>query len=204
MRIVIIGIGSVSAMIADIISFEHNYEVVGFIGTEDENKKFKNKKIYRDIPFLGTRKILKQLNKIQVGGFIVAIGDNNIREQAFYEAKSEGLIAINAISRNAFIENSVKIKSGVVIGSGSILQHGVEVGDNSYISSGCILDFRTKVGENCYLSPGCVLGSKSILEKNVSIGPRSVIKSKILVGKNQFVSGNMVIDKNLENLPRDK
>jgi|TARA_Y100000768_G_C23934895_1_gene662039 NDP-sugar pyrophosphorylase family protein len=204
MKIVIIGIGSAAIMIADIIGSEHNYEVVGFIGTEEENKKFKNKTIYRDIPLLGSRKVLKDLNKNQVGGFIAAIGDNYVREQAFYEAKNEGLIAVNAISRNAFIENNVTIKSGVVIGSGSILQHGVEIGDNSYISSGCILDFKSKVNENCYLSPGCVLGSKSNLEKNVSIGPRSVVKSKIIIGKNQVISANTIIDKNLDNLPREK
>ncbi len=204
MKIVILGMGSAAISIADIISNEHNYEVVGFVGTEEENKKFNGKKIYRNAPFLGTRKILKYLRKQKVGGFIAAIGDNYIRESAFYEASNEGLIPVNAISRNAFIEKNVVIKSGVVIASGSVIHHGVEIADNNYIASGCILDFKSKVNENCYISPGCILGAGSIIEKNVFIGSRAIIESKIKIGKNQVVPSNQVVSKNLKNLPRDK
>ena len=40
MKIVILGMGSAAISIANIISNEYNYEVVGFIGTDEENKKF--------------------------------------------------------------------------------------------------------------------------------------------------------------------
>lgn len=204
MKIVILGMGSAAISIANIISNEYNYEVVGFVGTDEENKKYNGKKIYRNIPLIGTRKILKDLRKQKIGGFIAAIGDNYIREKVFYEASNEGLIPINAISRNAFIENDAIIKSGIVIGSGSVIQHGVEIGDNTFISSGCILNFKSKISENCFISPGCVMGSKTVIEKNVLIGSRSVINSKIKVGKNQIIESNQVINSNLKNLPRDK
>ena len=204
MNIVVIGMGSAAVNIAEIISNEHNYKVVGFIGTDEENKKFNGKKIYRNAPLLGTRKILKDLRRQNVGGFIAAIGDNYIRENAFYEASNEGLIPINAISRNAFIERNVVIKSGVVIASGSVVQHGVEISDNSYIASGCILNFKSKINENCYVSPGCFIGSGSVIERNVSVGSRAIIEPKVKVGKNQIVLSNEVINKNLKNLPRDK
>ena len=203
MKIVILGIGSAASSITNIISSEYNYEVVGFIGTEEEDKQFNGKNIYRDIPFLGTKKILKHLRKNKIGGFIAAIGDNYIREEVFYQASNEGLIPVNAISRNAYIENDVIIQSGVVIGSGSIVQHGVEIRNNTYISSGCILNFKSQIKENCFISPGCVLGSKSILEKNVFVGSGTVIESKVIIGKNQAIEGNKVISKNLKNLPRE-
>ena len=47
----------------------------GYIGTSDEDKKFRGKKIFKNYPFLGTREILKNLKKQKVEGFIVAIGD---------------------------------------------------------------------------------------------------------------------------------
>lgn len=204
MKIVILGIGSAALSITNIISSEYNYEVVGYIGTEEEEKKFSGKNIYRNIPFLGTKKILKHLRQNKITGFIAAIGDNYIREEAFYQASNEGLIPVNAISRNAFIENDVIIKSGVVIGSGSIIQYGVEIGENVYISSGCILNFNSQIKENCFISPGCVLGSKSILEKNVFLGANTIVEPKIIVGKNQTINGNKSLSKNLDNLPREK
>ena len=75
MNIVVIGMGSAAVNIAEIISNEHNYKVVGFIGTDEENKNLMEKK-YRNAPLLGTRKILKDLRRQNVGGFIAAIGDN--------------------------------------------------------------------------------------------------------------------------------
>lgn len=204
MKIVIIGMGSAAINIADIISNEHNFEVTGFIGTEEENKKFYGKKIYKDAPFLGSRKILKDLRKQNIGGFIAAIGDNYIRENAFYEASNEGLIPINAISRNAFIERDVVIKTGIAIASGSVIQHGVEVCNNSYVASGCILNYKSKINENCYISPGCIIGSGSIIEKNVFVGSRAIIEPKTVIGKNQVVLSNQVVTENLKNLPRDK
>ena len=77
MKIVILGMGSAAISIA-IISNEYNYEVVGFIGTEEENRKF-NKKIYK-ISLIVTRKILKDLRKQKVGGYCCN-WDNYIRKK---------------------------------------------------------------------------------------------------------------------------
>ena len=65
MKIVIIGIGSVALGITNIISNERNYRIAGFVGTNEEDKKFRGKKIYKNFSFLGTREILKDLKKHQ-------------------------------------------------------------------------------------------------------------------------------------------
>lgn len=202
MKIIIIGIGSTAISIADIITREHNYEIEGFIGTEEENKKFYGKKIYHNIPFLGTRNILKEFRKYGVSGFVVGIADNYLRELSFYECVNEGLIPINAISGNAIVENEVKLKKGIVISSGSIIQHGVEISDNTIISSGSIIDFKSKIHENCFISPGCIIGSNSEIKKNVLLGPRVIVGSDISVGKNQKIESNSIVKENLKDLPR--
>ena len=202
MKIIILGMGSAALSIADILTSEYNYDIAGFVGTKEEDAKFHGKEIYRDFRFLGDRSIMKNLVNQKVGGFIVAIGDRYVREEAYYQACSEGLVPINAISKNAFLENNIKIGSGVVISSGCIIQHGVTIGDNCFLASGSIFDFKSSIAENCNISAGCIIGSNTKIEKNVLIGARAIIAPKILIGKNQNVESNILVNKNLPGLLR--
>ena len=194
--------GSAAISIAEILSNQYNYSVIGFIGTEQESKKYKSKLIYKNLPLLGSRKLLRDLKNKGVGGFNVAIGDNYLRETAFYEATNQGLLPINAISKNSFIENNVTIKSGVSIASGAIIQHGALISNNTSIGTGCIVDFDAEIMENCYLGPGSVIGTNASIGRNTRINSRAVIEQNIKVGKNQVIKSHQVINKNLKNLTR--
>ena len=58
---------------------------MGYVGTDVENKKFNNKVIYKNIPFLGGKETLKDIPK-KSPGFVSVIGNRYYRELAFYEA----------------------------------------------------------------------------------------------------------------------
>ena len=134
MRIVVIGVGSTALNVVEILSPNHTFSIYGFIGVPEENNKYFNKTVYKNIRYLGDRSVLKKLKNEDVFGFIVGVGDRFKRELAFYEGLSSGLIPINAISKNALIEPSVKIGKGVIINSGAILSHNVNILDNCLYS----------------------------------------------------------------------
>jgi UDP-perosamine 4-acetyltransferase len=202
MKIVIIGVGTSAMATADILIADHNFSVAGFIGTIEENKLFSEKKIYNNIPYLGDKGILKKIKEDDVVGFIAAVGDRYLRENAYYEASVAGLTPINAISKNAFIEPTVKLGKGVIVSTGSILLHGVVVGNNCYIDSGAIIEINTKIGENCNISTGCIIGGNSEIERNVSVGIRSTIYQNIKIGKNQDIEPSCICKNNFPPLDR--
>ena len=105
MKVVIIGVGQSAMTTADILVADHNFSVAGFIGISEENKIFSGKKVYSNIPYLGDRSILKKIKDNDVVGFIAAIGNRYLREDAYYEASLAGLAPINAISKNANYKN---------------------------------------------------------------------------------------------------
>ena len=45
MKIVILGMGSAAFSIVDTLSQEHNYIISGFIGTKEEDKKYKGNRL---------------------------------------------------------------------------------------------------------------------------------------------------------------
>ena len=200
MNIVIIGIGSVAMSISSIINSESNYKITGYIGTSDEDKKFRGKKIFKNYPFLGTREILKNLKKQKVEGFIVAVGDMYIREKLFINALM--MVYLYMPFQNAFIDESTDIGSGVVIMNGCIIQHGVSIGNNCYLGSGSIFEFNSKVNNNSNIGSGCIVSSNVDIQKNVFMGAGTVINKKIKIGKNQKIDSNQVIKTNLKGLTR--
>lgn len=202
MKVVIIGVGTSAMTTADILVADHNFSVAGFVGIAEENKIFSGKKVYSNIPYLGDRSILKKIKDNDVVGFIAAIGNRYLREDAYYEASLAGLAPINAISKNAFIEPTVKLGKGVFVGPGSILLHKAVVGDNCIIGEGVIAEFNTKIGENCNIDTGSIIGGNSSIERNVSVGIRSTIYRDIKVGKNQNIEPGLICKENLPSLKR--
>ena len=99
MKIVVIGAGTLAMTVADILSKDRNFSIAGFIGTKEEDTKFGGTPIYGSFPILGDISLLKNLIEDGVTGFIVAVGDNKVRETRYYEALTAGLTPVNAISR---------------------------------------------------------------------------------------------------------
>ena len=203
MKTVILGIGTTSIVVSDIITESHNFTIAGFVGTEAENERFEQNKIVNLYPFLGDYSILGKLKKHNINRFVVAIGDNVVRETLFYKALQHGLSPINAISKNAIIHSSVNIGVGVVISPGTILSHGVEISDNTLLDPSVVVDVNSTIGSHSYCYPGVTICGGCTIEKNVTLRANCIIEPGITVGKNQVIGAGTVVSKNVEGLFRE-
>jgi UDP-perosamine 4-acetyltransferase len=204
MKVVIIGAGTSALTVADILVQDRNFKLAGFVGTPEEESRLAGKRLYSDIPFLGDRSLLSKMKDDGVVGFIAAIGNNDIREEVYYEAIHKGLAPINAISHNTFIEPSARIGKGVIIKAGCIVSHGVSIGNNSYLGSGVIIEINTKLNENCLIDSGTIINGECIIGRNVVLEPRSTISSYIKIGKNQIIRAGSVVKKDQADLIRSE
>jgi len=202
MKVAIIGVGSASAIVADIIIESNNFDLAGFVGTEEEEKKLRNLKLYQNIPFLGNHSVLPRLKEGEIMGFVVAIGDNAIREKAYYEAIQADLIPVNTVSTKAIISPNVTLGKGVIISPGVVLSHGVSIGNNVILDSSVTIHVNVSINDHCHLHPGGIVCGGSTIEKNVVLGAGSIINS-VRVGKNQNVSPGIVVHESLEGLYRE-
>ena len=202
MKVVIIGAGTTAMIAADIIMESHNFELAGFLGTPAEEKTLLRSKVYQDVQFLGDHSILTKLKDGDISGFVVAIGDNQIREKVYYEALDASLIPINAVSQKAIINHNVTLGRGSIISPGVVLSHGVSIGNNTIIDPLVVVDVNSMVGDHCYLFPGTVICGACTLGKNVRLGAGAIIEPSIAIGKNQQVASGSIVRENLDNLYR--
>jgi len=202
MKTIIIGAGSTAKVVYEILVSNHEYNLVGFVGNNEDKVAIENKKKVLPIPYLGDRSILSQLKTHDIRGFIVAVGDNLMREKIFYEAINSGLTPINAISHYAIIENTAKINEGTIIKSGAIISHSAEIGSNCLIDNGSIISGHSVIHNNCNLGSGSIVGTGSFLSKNVTLGMRSIVPKDSIIGKNQYIEDNKISKTNLPDLYR--
>ena len=201
MKIAIIGAGATARVVADIILESHTFRIAGFVGSPGDEKTFADGRVYHDIPFLGDHSVLPKLNEIDVVGFIVAIGDDFIREKVYYEALQAELSPVNAISPRAAINADIIIGAGTAISPGVTIGSGVNIGNNVIIFPGAVIGADVNIGDHCCLKAGAIVSVGSTIEKNARLGVGAVVDS-VTVGKNQDVPTGTVVRESLPGLYR--
>jgi len=198
MKVVIYGIKSSAKIIAEILNENLNYQVIGFIGNLQEKKKFKNKKLFFDIPFIGDQDLIPKLANNGVDGFIVGVGDIKLKEKLYYKFCDSGLKPISSISKYALLSSDIKIGKGVTIGKGTIISSNTSIGDNSFIGTGSIMEVSSNVSKNCKISSNVIIGSDSNIDKNVNIGLSATILPNITIGRNNVIKPGKIISKSIK------
>ena len=202
MKVVIIGVGTTAMIVADIVIESRNFLLAGFVGTPEEEKDLRRSKVYHDFPFLGDHSILSNLKDGDIVSFIVAVGDNQIREKLFYRGMEAGLIPINAISSKATVNPDVSLGKGVVVSPGVVLSHGVSLGNNVILDPSVTIDVNSSIGDHCYLYPGVVVCGDCTVEKNVTLGAGVIVEPYKKIGKNNDIGAGTVVRESLEGLYR--
>lgn len=198
MKIVIYGIKSSAKIIAEILNENANYDVVGFIGNKKEKKKYKGKKIFLDLPFLGDEELIPKLILNGIDGFIVGIGDITLKEEIYNKFQKKGLKPISAISKFAKIPPGTIIGQGVSIGNNCIISSDVRIGNNTFVGTNAIIELGVNISDNCKIGSNVYIGAESQIEKNVNIGVSSTILTNCKIGKNNNLKPQTLISKDIK------
>ena len=202
MNIIILGAGSTAISVTELILSTKIFNIMGYVGTDIENKKFDNKIIHKNIKFLGGKESLKNIPKKKSPGFVSAIGNRYYRELAFYEAIKAEFIPVNIISNKSSVENSSNIESGVIIFPHTHISFNVNISENTLIETNVVIENNVSIGSNCNIESSSIISGNVIIKKNVVIGKNSVIAPDVIIGKNQFIMPNSYIENNLPDIER--
>lgn len=191
MKIAIIGAGGQARIVYEILSYDHNLEVVAFV---DNVVRSGNENI-KGIPIVGDHSVLPELVKNGVRGAIIAVSMNDIRKAHFEKLKAMGLELINAIHPTAIIAPTVKLGSGVTIAIGAIISTGVNIANNVIINTGAIVDHENQIEDHVHISSGCSLAGRVTVKKSALVGIGSVVRENVTIGENVIIGpGSVVLD----------
>lgn len=189
MKTIIIGAGGHARVVASILQFDRNVEIVGFI---DKTTKYKGETILGR-PILGDYSFLPKLLEENINHAIVAVGDNKIRREHFQKLEKVGFQMVNAVHPSASLANDVEIGHGVVIAAGAMLCPHVRVGNNTIINTGAIVEHENIVGSNVHIAPGVNIAGRVKIGDNTFVGIGTTIKDYITIGRNVTIGAGSVV-----------
>lgn len=196
-NIVIIGASGHGSVVLDCLEKEGKYNVIGFADSYKKKGSYIN-----GYQVLGSDIELPYLiNRFEITGGIVAIGDNWTRKIV---AERIHKIVPNFEFINAIHPNAV-IGKDVVIGKGNVVMPGVIVNTNSIIHDFCILNTNSSLDHDSdmqsfsSLAPGVCCGGNLKLGKYSAISLGVNIINGIEIGAHTVVGAGSLVVNNIEN-----
>jgi sugar O-acyltransferase (sialic acid O-acetyltransferase NeuD family) len=152
---------------------------------------------------MGTKVIGKfsELNSNEIArkNFIVAIGNNKVREKIMNEISEMGGNTPTLIHPTAILSPSAEIGNGVYIQANTYIWTKVKINDYCIISPNVVIAHHSTIGKGCLVSAMSAVGASINLEARVFVGMGSTIMTGLnYIGEDSIIGAGAVVVKNVE------
>lgn len=190
-RLVIIGAGGHGKVVAECAKRTEKYTEILLLDDQKVNQTILDFKVVGQI---NTYK-----DYLKDSDFIVAIGNNKLRQdlQTELEANNASLATIidpsaiisdyTTISKGTCIMPGVVVNAvasigkGCIINTSSVIEHDVCVGDFTHIAPGAKLAGGVHIGDVCWIGINCSILQNVIINKNIVLGANSLVTKDLQV-----------------------
>ena len=193
MKIIIIGAGGYSKVIVDIIHNDQKYEIAGFI---DNNLPIGHKVL--DYKVLGKEEEINNLiNKQEIFGGVIAIGDNFIRSNVEKKIKQlcNEFKFINCLHPKSNIAFNVVMGEGNVVMAGATINTSSEISNHCIFNTNCSIDHDNRIANFASIAPNSVTGGNVEVGEFSAIGIGATVKHNISIGYNCIIGASSLVNK---------
>jgi sugar O-acyltransferase (sialic acid O-acetyltransferase NeuD family) len=179
-----------AGVVEGLISSSSNFSVYGYIDDDPAllNKSHKGKSV------LGSGDILDEIfHEKHVKHAIVALGDNDKREEYILKLTEIGYGVPNIIHKSAVIAEDSTLGKGCVIAPGAVIMNGVNIGDGVTINTGTTIDHNCVLEGYDNISPGTHFSGRVHVEKCVFMGTGTIIIPDIHIGHHSYIGAGSVV-----------
>jgi acetyltransferase EpsM len=178
MKIVVVGRGGHSKVIADmILSYQEN-DMVGFLDDKyDEIGLIEN--IYCG-PISSAKQLVEAFHDLK---FVIAIGDNKVRKAIVERLNIPDENYVSVIHQSAVISPSAKIGYGSVVMPNSVINADTQIGVHSIINTASVIEHDSIIGDFSHVCPGTTLTGTVQIGEGTYVGAGSTIIPNIRIGE---------------------
>lgn len=125
--------------------------------------------------------------------FIIAIGQNSVRERLYLRTKDRGGRFIAAVHRSAVISESALIGHGCALMANVVINASSVIGDNCIINTSASVDHDCVIGDHSHIGPGVHLCGGVRVGEGTLIGVGVSVIPNISIGKNVVIGAGAVV-----------
>jgi len=129
--------------------------------------------------------------------WIVAIGNNRIRQHIDLQLKSQGHSFTTAIHPSAQIALGVEIAPGTVVMANAVINTDTKIGEHVIVNTGATIDHDCKIGDYCHIAPGSSLCGQVHLGAGVFLGVGTSICPGVEIGDQTTCGAGSVVIRSL-------
>lgn len=194
-NIIIIGCGQHARVVLYNAIEQSKYNVVGFLS----DLRFDVGKVIDGIQVIGTDKeIIELIDKYQIKGYILGVGDINIRRTLIELYSKSKLTAVTVIHPHAVIAPNSIIGKGTLVEAGCIITPNPVIGEHCVINTMTGVNHDNVLGDNVYLASGITLSGSVNIGEDTLIDDGVIITLGKKIGKNCIVGAGAVVTKDIE------
>jgi acetyltransferase EpsM len=178
MKILVVGHGGHSKVIADMILSTGENTIIGFL-----DDKYVDLRVIDGIylgPISSAKEILKKFNDVK---FVIAIGENRIRQSTVQKLSLSFDNYITVIHSSAMVSPTAKIGYGTVVMPNSVINADSQIGHHSIINTSSVVEHDSILGDFSHVGPSATLTGTVQLGEGAYVGAGVTIIPNIKVGK---------------------
>ncbi|MAD76556.1 MAG: acetyltransferase [Rheinheimera sp.] len=190
-QLAIVGASGHGKVIADIA------EQLGFT-VKFYDDAYPNKTHIEHWPIQGTCADLITLHTTAID-VVVAIGNNEIRQQKIQLLQQNNFNLITLIHPTAVISKYAVIAQGTVVFASAIINAFAKVGEGCIVNTSAVVEHDCIIGDFTHICPNTALAGGVIVGSKSWVGIGSQIKQLIVIGDNCMIGAGSTVVKNLPN-----
>lgn len=187
LKAIVIGAGGHANVVVDVL-LSCGYQVLGFLDDDLE----KQGKMFWGYKVIGIIDDYSKFDENRENAFVVAIGDNCLREKFFVKLIGDKRNIINAVHESAIVNKNTEIGIGTVVMPRAIINVGAKIGANCIINSGAIVEHDCVIGDHCHIAPGTLLGGGVQIGAKSFLGLGSTVIPYKTIGENSILGAGAV------------
>lgn len=182
-RIVIIGAGGHGRVVADIAK-ACGYNEIIFLDDTDT--------------LLAKGKVSNFVEYKKDASFIVAIGNNQIREKIQNQLLKNECKVTTLVHPNAVLGSNVSIGTGTVVMAGVVINTGARIGDGAILNTSSSVDHDCIVEKYCHIAVGAHLAGTVHVGQYTWIGAGTTVSNNATICENCMIGAGTVVVKDIK------
>jgi len=189
-KIILIGNGGHSKVIQAIIHRTEGYELVGILDELIEGFYEKDSVFYDNLNNLS--------NYTNDFFFLVAIGDNSVRDAIIKRNNLTDDNFTSIIDVNAIISPDVSIGVGTVVMPGAVINPGSIIGKHSIVNTSAVVEHDNTLGDFVHISHNATLAGTVTVKDFVHIGSGATVIPNTTIYQHSIIGAGAVVTNDIE------